>query len=71
MADADIMWVIGITAPCTGDRSRLAKECSRIQPAVGGRVGRSEVHEGEVGDGDWDCEQGLSGEGVHGEKDKD
>jgi hypothetical protein len=29
------------------------------------------VCKGGVGNGDWDCERGLSGEGVHGEEDKD
>ena len=28
------------------------------------------MREGGVGDGDWDCKQGLSGEGVHREEDK-
>jgi len=65
------MQVIGITVPCTGDGSRPAKECSRMRPAVGGGVGRSEVCEGRVGDGDWDCKRGLSGEGVHRKEDKD
>jgi hypothetical protein len=70
MAGIDMMQVIGITAPHTGDGLHPAKECSQMRPAVGGGVGRSEVHEGWVGDGDWDCERGLSGEGVHREEDK-
>jgi hypothetical protein len=70
MAGADVTRVTGITVPRTGDGSRPAKECSRMRPAVGGGVGRSEVREGGVGDGDWDCERGLSGEGVRGEEDK-
>jgi hypothetical protein len=56
MAGADVMWVIGITMPCTGDGLCPAKECSQMWPAVGGGVGRSEVREGGVGNGDWDCE---------------
>ena len=65
------MQVIGITMPHTGDGLCLAKECSQMRPAVGGGVGRSEVCEGGVGNGDWDCERGLSGEGVRREEDKD
>ena len=50
------MQVIDITTPHTGDGLHPAKECSQMWPAVGDGVERSDVHEGRVGDGDWDCE---------------
>lgn len=65
---ADVARVMGISASRTGDGSRPEKECSRMGPPRGGRVGRSELLDGGVGTGDGDCGFGLRGEGVRGEE---
>jgi len=60
----------GTNASRTGDGSRPAKECKRMRADAGGGVGRSALREGGVGDGDWEYEFGLSGEGVRGEDER-
>lgn len=66
-AGADVTRDIGIKPSRTGEGSRAAKECSRTRPAGGGVAGKSEVREGGVGEGDWECEFGLSGDEARGE----
>jgi hypothetical protein len=58
---------MGIKSSRTGKGSSAARECSRMRPAAGDAVGRSEVREGGVGEGDRERELGLSGEEVRGE----
>jgi hypothetical protein len=65
---ADAARDMNISASRTGDGSRPEKECNRVGPPSGGRVGRSESLEGGVGVGDDDCGFGLRGEGVRGEE---